>query len=111
MNKDKIREALVDCIQVLDGEGLDYTASEARQALAELDTDDWIKVTPETMPPSSTALDTVDVWAYYKHDFPNSEWKQGKCRYFGRFDYWRSNDSPSDIIVTHWQPLPANPKD
>jgi hypothetical protein len=70
---------------------------------------EWISVN-ERLPDSSTPMETIDVWAYYRHDFPNSEWKQGKCRYYGEYDYWRSNDSPSDIEVSHWMPIPEPPK-
>lgn len=72
---------------------------------------DWIRVTPETMPKPSTAIDTHWVWGWFKHQWPNdSPWEGGRVRWIALADAWKSEGSPSDVIVSHYQELPDDPE-
>ena len=102
MDKNKIREALEVGLNYVLNAGYsrhkDDEEKEIREALAELDTDDWIKVTPETMPGYG-----IKVQTYEDGVITNG-------RYFGETSELVDERGDS-IKPSHWQPLPSNPKE
>ena len=101
MDKDKIREALETGLNYVLNAGYtrhkDAEEKEINEALSELDTDDWIKVTPETMP-----LGGRFVLIY------TNTGNIGTAFYLGG---GRWSETGSAYTITHWKPLPSNPKE
>ena len=101
MDKNKIREALEIGLNYVMNSGYsrykDDEKMEITEALAELDIDDWIKVTPETMP-----LGGSFVLIYTNTGNIGTAFYLGGGRWSG---------TGSAYIITHWQPLPSNPNE
>ena len=116
MDKNKIREALETTRKIICAEcglmqsglcihddSICHDIQKVDVALAELDKDDWIKVTPETMPE-----DNELVIIFSKHG-------REMVVYNGHNNCWDDMDGDDyyrDIEwASHWQPLPSNPKE
>lgn len=103
MDKNKIREALEIGLNYVINDGWTrhqkQEEQEIRDALAELDTDDWIKVTPETMPKDGQRVlvllgdGSIDIDTYGSN-YALELWNV----------YLNS-------AVKAWQPLPSSPKE
>ena len=106
MDKNKIREALEVGLNYVLNAGYsrhkDDEEKEIREALAEVDTDDWIKVT-DRLPEKGGAYIVFNGSAVFACDWQKEELRSFCAKMHNGFDW------PTKI--THWQPLPSNPKE
>ena len=82
---------------------VNHVASKAMAAIDEATTPQWVRVTPETMPP-------VDEWILMTWTATRGHVAVGRLVADGQ--WWTTSDlMPTCFPPTHWMPLPAPPSE